>query len=184
MSENGEIYTAGKNFTLPPAVTAWTNSISVKYLLKEDKDKKSEKDTMTKATVQVGAESSLVPQLVSSWKRCSFENHELQANIRIVVKKNLAKSNVATTGRNPPNTSFHDVHSWWYKILYFCSKKKNLLLDNLLIFPFLWFAIVMEWGKIQEPSYTKECNKFIKTTEFCHLQYLQGLSKDLKNQVS
>ena len=29
MSENGEIYTAGKNFTLPPAVTAWTNSTSV-----------------------------------------------------------------------------------------------------------------------------------------------------------
>ena len=27
-SENGEIYTAGKNFTLPPAVTAWTNSTS------------------------------------------------------------------------------------------------------------------------------------------------------------
>ena len=26
MSENGEIYTAGKNFTLPPALTAWTNS--------------------------------------------------------------------------------------------------------------------------------------------------------------
>ena len=29
VSENGEIYTAGKNFTLPPAVTAWTNSTSV-----------------------------------------------------------------------------------------------------------------------------------------------------------
>ena len=28
MSENGEIYTAGKNFTLPPALTAWTNSNS------------------------------------------------------------------------------------------------------------------------------------------------------------
>ena len=28
MSENGEIYTAGKNFTLLPAVTAWTNSTS------------------------------------------------------------------------------------------------------------------------------------------------------------
>ena len=28
MSENGEIYTAGKNFTLPPAVTAVTNSNS------------------------------------------------------------------------------------------------------------------------------------------------------------
>ena len=28
MSNNGEIYTAGKNFTLPPAVTAWTNSTS------------------------------------------------------------------------------------------------------------------------------------------------------------
>ena len=28
MSENGEIYTAGKNFTLPPAVTAVTNSTS------------------------------------------------------------------------------------------------------------------------------------------------------------
>ena len=26
MSENGKIYTAGKNFTLPPAVTAVTNS--------------------------------------------------------------------------------------------------------------------------------------------------------------
>ena len=29
MSENGEIYAAGKNFTLPPALTAWTNSTSV-----------------------------------------------------------------------------------------------------------------------------------------------------------
>ena len=29
MSENGEIYTAGKNSTLPPAVTAVTNSTSV-----------------------------------------------------------------------------------------------------------------------------------------------------------
>ena len=28
MSKNGEIYTAGKNFTLPPAVTAWTDSTS------------------------------------------------------------------------------------------------------------------------------------------------------------
>ena len=28
MSENGEIYTAGKNFTLPLAVTAVTNSTS------------------------------------------------------------------------------------------------------------------------------------------------------------
>ena len=28
MSKNGEIYTTGKNFTLPPAVTAWTNSTS------------------------------------------------------------------------------------------------------------------------------------------------------------
>ena len=28
MSENGEIYTAGKNFTLPLALTAWTNSTS------------------------------------------------------------------------------------------------------------------------------------------------------------
>jgi len=28
MSENGEIYTAGKNFTLPPGVTGWTNSTS------------------------------------------------------------------------------------------------------------------------------------------------------------
>ena len=32
MSENGEIYTAGKNFTLPPALTAWTNSTSVQKL--------------------------------------------------------------------------------------------------------------------------------------------------------
>ena len=29
MSENGEIYIAGKNFTLPPAVTTLTNSTSV-----------------------------------------------------------------------------------------------------------------------------------------------------------
>ena len=28
MSENGDNYTAGKNFTLPPAVTALTNSTS------------------------------------------------------------------------------------------------------------------------------------------------------------
>ena len=29
MSENGEIYTASKNFTLPPALTALTNFNSV-----------------------------------------------------------------------------------------------------------------------------------------------------------
>ena len=29
MSENGEIYTAGKNFTLPLALTGWTNSTAV-----------------------------------------------------------------------------------------------------------------------------------------------------------
>ena len=33
MSENGEIYTAGKNFTLPPALTAWTNSTSVSKVM-------------------------------------------------------------------------------------------------------------------------------------------------------
>ena len=33
MSENGEIYTAGKNFTLPPALTALTNFTSVGLLL-------------------------------------------------------------------------------------------------------------------------------------------------------
>ena len=32
MSENGEIYTAGKNFTLPPALTALTNSTSGSYI--------------------------------------------------------------------------------------------------------------------------------------------------------
>ena len=34
MSENGEIYTAGKNFTLPPAVSALTNSTSAIHKLK------------------------------------------------------------------------------------------------------------------------------------------------------
>ena len=31
MSENGEIYPAGKKFTLPPALTAWTNSSSATW---------------------------------------------------------------------------------------------------------------------------------------------------------
>ena len=34
MSENGEIYTAGKNFTLSPAPTGWTNSTSGWLVLK------------------------------------------------------------------------------------------------------------------------------------------------------
>ena len=37
MSENGEIYTAGKNFTLPPAVTAWTDSTSDPFVLRIQK---------------------------------------------------------------------------------------------------------------------------------------------------
>ena len=32
MSENGESYTAGKNFTLPPVLTEWTNSSPVRLL--------------------------------------------------------------------------------------------------------------------------------------------------------
>ena len=35
MSKNGEIYTAGKNFTLPPALTGWTNSTSDYWGLKD-----------------------------------------------------------------------------------------------------------------------------------------------------
>ena len=31
MSENGEIYTAGKNFTLLSAVTGWTNSTILEF---------------------------------------------------------------------------------------------------------------------------------------------------------
>ena len=43
MSENGEIYTAGKNFTLPPALTAWTNSTSAwPFLKKSDLKEKVE----------------------------------------------------------------------------------------------------------------------------------------------
>ena len=33
MSKNGEIYTAGKNFTLPPALTGWTKSTSVNEMM-------------------------------------------------------------------------------------------------------------------------------------------------------
>ena len=33
MSENGEVYTAGKNFTLPPAVTGGANLTSVEMFL-------------------------------------------------------------------------------------------------------------------------------------------------------
>ena len=33
MSENGEIYTASKNFTLPPALTALTNFNSVMVVI-------------------------------------------------------------------------------------------------------------------------------------------------------
>ena len=33
MSDNGEIYTPGKNFTLPLAVTAWTNLTSVMIMI-------------------------------------------------------------------------------------------------------------------------------------------------------
>ena len=33
MSENGGIYTAGKNFTLPPALTGWTNSNSACHVI-------------------------------------------------------------------------------------------------------------------------------------------------------
>ena len=34
MSKNGEIYTTGKNFTLPPGLTGWTNSTSALLLLR------------------------------------------------------------------------------------------------------------------------------------------------------
>ena len=45
MSENGEIYSAGKNFTLPPALTAWTNSTSgfEGLVLREPRDLRAEK---------------------------------------------------------------------------------------------------------------------------------------------
>ena len=51
MSENGEIYTAGKNFTLSPAATAWTNSTSAgqtsKYVLNIEGWFRIERDGLT-----------------------------------------------------------------------------------------------------------------------------------------
>ena len=42
MSENGEIYTAGKNFTLPPALTALTNSTSGCWMERNKTDNTSD----------------------------------------------------------------------------------------------------------------------------------------------
>ena len=50
MSENGEIYTAGKNFTLLPAVTALTNITSDN---KKTKKEQNEKDALLSGKVHV-----------------------------------------------------------------------------------------------------------------------------------
>ena len=42
MSENREVYTTGKKFTLPPALTAVTNLTSVTVTLKERNARKEE----------------------------------------------------------------------------------------------------------------------------------------------
>ena len=51
MSENGEIYSAGKNFTLPPALTAWTNSTS---------DKRTQMRARNRSQHSVGARTKMV----------------------------------------------------------------------------------------------------------------------------
>ena len=60
MSENGEIYTAGKNLTLPPAVTGVTNSTSVSIntssktiLVKEKVKDKTKKNTSSLKLVRL-----------------------------------------------------------------------------------------------------------------------------------
>ena len=50
MSENGEIYNAGKNFTLPLAVTALTNSISALSVVCR-KDKRHAKLAKIRCTI-------------------------------------------------------------------------------------------------------------------------------------
>ena len=52
MSENGEIYTAGKNITLPPAVTEWTNSTSVLYTYMQKTCDVAEKAILAKKNLQ------------------------------------------------------------------------------------------------------------------------------------
>ena len=61
MSENGEIYTAGKNFTLSPALTGWTNSTS---------DVCTDVRTLT---TQIDIASSFAHQLVGDVQMRAFE---------------------------------------------------------------------------------------------------------------
>ena len=51
MSENGEIYTTGKNFTLPPVVTGWTNSTSVLGDKTDDHDDSSLADDVSSVDI-------------------------------------------------------------------------------------------------------------------------------------
>ena len=51
MSENGEIYTAGKNFTLPPALTAWTNSTSEAIIKSGTQLNSAECNTLTQQLI-------------------------------------------------------------------------------------------------------------------------------------
>ena len=73
MSENGEIYSAGKNFTLPPALTAWTNSTSVFWLALDQTNELGGGEARS-LDKEVGREE-LDRQERQSWKRWKIFPH-------------------------------------------------------------------------------------------------------------
>ena len=73
MSEKGEIYTAGKNFTLPPALTAWTNSTSVFWLALDQTNELGGGEARS-LDKEVGREE-LDRQERQSWKRWKIFPH-------------------------------------------------------------------------------------------------------------
>ena len=62
MSENGEIYIAGKNFTLPPALTALTNFTSVALILASWWNRRKGKHMFT-STIEITADKRVVENI-------------------------------------------------------------------------------------------------------------------------
>ena len=118
MSENGEIYTAGKNFTLPPAVTAWTNSTSVCLLHEFD--------------------FSYEIQCCLAIFHCFIFAHFLSSNNWWLTDQKRIKSNLNSfvlISQNPNNMTILPLSSAKQQSsLFFQSVPRGFLLERLMTF--------------------------------------------------
>ena len=149
MSENGEIYTAGKNFTLPPAVMALKNSTSARNWQKLFVGPKNAR-TITKVFVHCKRHKRSWKTLQTLKQHENRENtlksHDWKTMKTLKTWKNFEKPWEITWKKRKRTLKYHENHESPWK-----PKKRLLKTINTMKTPWTRSSSLFSWSASSAP---------------------------------